>query len=62
MAYHPQIDGQTKSVNQIIEDMLRAYCMCEPTKWVQYLYLVEFSYSLSFQISIGMSPFKALYG
>jgi transposase InsO family protein len=23
-AYHPQTDGQTKRVNQIIEDMLRA--------------------------------------
>ena len=25
-AYHPQTDGQTQRVNQVIEDMLRAYC------------------------------------
>ena len=26
-AYHPQTNGQTKHLNQIIEDMLQAYCM-----------------------------------
>ena len=46
----------------MIEDMLRAYYMQEPAKCVCYLYLVEFSYNASFQRTIGMSPFKALYG
>ena len=59
--YHPQSDGQTERVNQIVEDMLRAYCMREPSQWTRYLYLVEFAYNASFQRSIGMSPFKALY-
>ena len=27
MAYHTQIDGQTKRVNRILEDMLRMYLM-----------------------------------
>jgi hypothetical protein len=26
-AYHPQIDGQTERVNQILEDMLSAYAL-----------------------------------
>ena len=36
--------------------------MREPAKWTRYLYLIEFAYNASYQKSIGMSPFKALYG
>ena len=28
--YHPQTDGQTERVNQIVEDMLRAYVLAYP--------------------------------
>ena len=31
-AYHPQTDGQTKRVNQVLEDILRMYVMDKPTK------------------------------
>jgi hypothetical protein len=31
--YHPQSDGQTKRVNQVIEDMLRMYVMDKLFKW-----------------------------
>ena len=33
---HPQFDRQTEHVNQIIEDMLRAYVVAKPTKWEGY--------------------------
>ncbi|MCO5590471.1 hypothetical protein L7F22_044441 [Adiantum nelumboides] len=62
LAYHPQSDGQTERVNQVVEDIPRAYCSREPKKWIQFLPLVEFAYNSSFHTSIGMSPFKALYG
>ncbi|MCO5559081.1 hypothetical protein L7F22_012673 [Adiantum nelumboides] len=61
-AYHPQTDGQTERVNQVIENILRAYYSQEPRKWVQYLLLVEYAYNSFDHRSIGMSPFKALYG
>ena len=30
--------------------------------WEDHLHLVEFSYNNSYQTSIGMTPFEALYG
>ena len=61
-AYHPQMDGQSERTIQILEDMLRAYCMDWGGSWEQYLALAEFAYNNSFQASIGMPPFEALYG
>jgi hypoxanthine-guanine phosphoribosyltransferase len=61
-AYHPQTDGQTKIVNQISEDMLRAYVLNYQDKWDKCLPLAEFSYNISYQESLRMTPFKALYG
>jgi transposase InsO family protein len=61
-AYHPQTDGQMERVNQIIEDMLRACVLSDGPKWDKHLSLAEFSYNNSYQESIKMSLFEALYG
>jgi hypothetical protein len=47
--YHPESDGKTKRVNQVIEDMLRMYMMDKPCKWEDYLHLVEFVYNNGYQ-------------
>eukprot|EP00253_Pinus_taeda_P008909 PITA_08909 len=60
--YHPQDDGQTEQVNQVVEDMLRAYVMQQPTKWEDYLHLVEFAYNNGYNSSLQMSHFEMLYG
>jgi hypothetical protein len=60
-AYHPQTSGQTERVNQILEDMLRACVLEFPQKWDDCLPLAEFSYNNSYQESIKMAPFEALY-
>jgi transposase InsO family protein len=61
-AYHPQTSGQTERVNQILEDMLRACALKFPQKWDDSLPLAKFSYNNSYQESIKMAPFEALYG
>jgi hypothetical protein len=61
-AYHPQIDGQTERVNQILEDMLRACALQYERSWDKSLSYVEFSYNNSYQESLKMAPFKMLYG
>ena len=60
--YHPQTDGQMERINQILEDMLCACVLAYPQKWDQCLPLAEFSYNNSYQESIKMAPFEALYG
>jgi hypothetical protein len=60
--YHPQTDGQTKRVNQILEDMLRMHVIHQPKKWEDYLPLVEFAYNNNCQESLKMNPFEILYG
>ena len=61
-AYHPQTDGQTKRSNQILEDMLRACALQYGTRWDKSLPYAEFSYNNSYQQSLKMAPFEALYG
>jgi transposase InsO family protein len=61
-AYHPQTSGQTKRINQILEDLLRACALDFPQKWNDCSPLAEFSYNNSYQESIKMAPFEALYG
>jgi hypothetical protein len=61
-AYHLRTDGQTERVNQILEDMLRACALDFGGAWDKSLPYAEFSYNNSYQVSLQMAPFEALYG
>jgi transposase InsO family protein len=41
-AYHPQTKGQIERVNQILEDMLRAYVLNDSKSWDKFLPYAEF--------------------
>jgi hypothetical protein len=61
-SYHPQTDGQTERVNQIVEDTLRAGIMHFDKSWDRCLSSAKFSYNNSYQDSLKVTPFEALYG
>ena len=46
----------------MLEYMLRACAISFPKRWDECLKLAEFSYNNSYQESIRMAPFEALYG
>ena len=60
-AFHQQINGQSKRVIQVLEDMLRGCVLDFPGSWDRYIPFMEFSYNNSYQTSIGMAPYEALY-
>jgi acyl-ACP thioesterase len=61
-AYHLQTDGQTKQVNQILEDILRSCVLEHHGSWDKSLPWAEFSYNNSYQESLKKAPFEVLYG
>jgi hypothetical protein len=62
LAYDPQEDGHTERTNQILEDMLRACALKHGGSWNKSLPYAEFAYNNSYQSSLEMAPFEALYG
>ena len=60
--FHPQTDGQLERTIQALEDMMRACVMEFKGSWDTHLALMEFAYNNSYQASIEMAPFEALYG
>jgi hypothetical protein len=61
-AYHPQTDGQTERVNQVLEQYLRTYCSWDQKNWVELLPYAEFCYNNTVHSSTKMTPFYANFG
>ncbi|KAH7434535.1 hypothetical protein KP509_06G022000 [Ceratopteris richardii] len=61
-AEHPRTDGQSEKVNQILEDILRAYVTSKQTDWEDYLPLAEFAYNSAKNSSTEFSSFMLMYG
>jgi hypothetical protein len=61
-SFHPQTDGQTERLNQVIEQYLRIFCNYQQDNWHSLLPVAEFAYNNAYQASIKTSPFYANYG
>ena len=61
-AFHPQTNGQSERVIQVLEDVLWGCVLDFLGSWDRYISLMEFSYNNSYQSSIYMAPYEALYG
>jgi transposase InsO family protein len=62
LAYHPQTNGETERINQVLEDMLRPCALKHGRSWDKSLPYAEFSYNNSYHASLKMALFEALYG
>src|SRR5713101_7523620 len=62
MAYHPQMDGQTKHLNQELKQYLCVFCNLCQTDWTAFLATVEFSHNSHIHSTMEHSPFEALMG
>ena len=61
-AFHPQTDGQSEILNQILEQYLQTFCNYHQDNWLELLPFTEFSYNNSTNASMKMTPFYAGYG
>ena len=61
-AFHPQTDGQTERVNQVLEGYLRHYSNFQQDDWAELLPLAEHAYNVATSESTKVSPFYANYG
>jgi inorganic pyrophosphatase len=62
ISFHPQIDGQTERINQMIEVYLWSFINYEIDNWVGLLPIAEFAYNNSVTQATGISPFFTNYG
>ncbi|MBW0545389.1 hypothetical protein O181_085104 [Austropuccinia psidii MF-1] len=60
--FHPETDGQTEKVNQILEQYLWIYVSYHQDDWHTWLPLAEFSYNNAEHSSTKQSPFFTIYG
>ena len=61
-SFHPQSDGQTEQVNQVLEQYLRIFTSYQQDDWPDHLTLAEVAYNNTKHTSTGISPFYANYG
>ena len=60
MAHHPQMNEQTKCMNQDLQQYLQLFTTECQHKWIDWLLLAQFFYNTKQQASIKKSPFEVI--
>ena len=60
--YHPEGDGQTKHLNQTLEQYLHIFCNYQQDNWSEILPLAKFTYNNSPSTTTSVTPFFANKG
>jgi hypothetical protein len=60
-SYHPHTDRKTEIMRKWVEGYLCNYVSGQQKAWFKWIYLGEYCYNTTHHMSIGMSPFRALY-
>jgi hypothetical protein len=61
-AFHPQTDGQTERVNQVLEGYMASYCSYQQDHWVDLLPLAQYAYNCAISEATMFSSCWANYG
>jgi hypothetical protein len=61
-AYHPETDGSTERMNQVLEEYLRHHCSYFQTDWDEWLPIAQIAVSTRDATSTGVSPFFMTHG
>jgi hypothetical protein len=60
--FHPQLDGQIKMFNGVLNQYLQNYVNNNPRNWGEHLSFVEFYYNSTMDSTTKMSPFELPLG
>jgi len=60
--FHPQTDGESERVNQVIEQYLRICGNFQQDNWTTLLPIIEFAHNAQPHRSTHRSPFEVWYG
>ena len=62
LGYHPESDGQTEQMNQMLEQYLQVYSNYQQDNWLDLLPLAEFTYNNAPSATTRIFPFYANKG